>query len=161
MQSSCCNAGLVWCFLNAAAGCFLQQDLLDSFARGSTHGDDKTRNLQFCPGGWQITQLREDKSANGVDSFRCNLKPQMFAYIIKPRVSAHEKFPILKRLNVKIDISPRDRVAKNFLHDIRHGDDAFSASKLIYHHGYSLGMGQKKLEQLQCAHRLRHKRGSD
>src|SRR5438874_12223403 len=107
MRSSCCNAGPVWCFLNAAAGCFLQQHFLDSFTAGPTHGDDEARNLQFCSGGWQITQARENKSANGIDSFLCNLKLQMFPYVIKPRVSAHEKFPILKRLDVMIVLSLR------------------------------------------------------
>src|SRR5436190_20189010 len=118
MRLSCCSAGAVRAFVNVRAGGFFQQNLLNSFAPSLTHRDGVSWNLEFRPRSRQITQLCEYKSANGVNSFRLNLETKMFAYIVEPRVSDHEKFPVFAWLDVKIDISHRKSIANDFLHDI-------------------------------------------
>src|SRR6266496_6384765 len=161
MRLSCCSAGAVRAFVNVRAGGFFQQNLLNSFTPSLTHRNGESWNLEFRPRSRQITQPCEYKSTDGVNSFRLNLETEMFAYIVEPRVSAHEKFPVFERLDVKIDISARKRITHDFLHDIGHRDNSFGATKFIYHHRHSLGMGQEQFEQVQRAHRLGHKGGSD
>src|SRR5207245_10508705 len=77
------------------------------------------------------------------------------------RVTADEKSAVSERLDVKGDIAPRQRITKDLFHDIVHGDDSFGAAEFVNHHSHSLGMSEKKLEQLQRGHRLGHKGGSD
>src|SRR6266404_9269510 len=148
MRLSCCGTGAVWAFVNVRAGGFLQQNFLDSFTSGPTHRDDESRNLDLCPRGRQIAQPCEYKSAYGVNSVRRNLETEMFAQIVEPCVSTHEKFPVFERLDVKIDISPGKRITQDFLHDIGHCDNSFGPTKFIYHYRHSLGMSQKQFKQV-------------
>src|SRR6266545_1258301 len=71
-RSSCCCS-------KSFRRCFLQQNFLDSFARCATDRDCKTGDLQLCARGGQITEPREDESANCVDPFRVDLKTEIFA----------------------------------------------------------------------------------
>src|SRR4029077_8430596 len=99
--------------------------------------------------------------ADGVDSFGVNLKAKMFGQIVQTRVATHEKFALAERLDVKLRTVPWHGAAENFLDDIRHGDDSFSAAEFVHHDAHALGMRQKELEQFQRAHRLRDKRRRD
>src|SRR5438552_9616957 len=139
MRLSCCSAGAVRAFVNVRAGGFFQQDLLNSFTPGLAHRDGESWNLEFRPRSRQITQPCEYKSADGVNSFRLNLETEMFAYIVEPRVSALENFPVFERLDVKIDISRRKRIANDCLHAIGHCDISFGATESIYQSRHSLG----------------------
>ena len=81
----------------------------------------------------------------------------MFAQIIQTRVTAHKKSAVSERFDVKGDIIPRQRVAKDLFHDVVHGDDPFGAAKFVNDHCHSLRMSEKKLKQLERSHRLGHK----
>src|SRR4029077_17796784 len=141
--------------------CFLQQNFLNSFAPGATHSNSKPRNLEFCAGGRQITQPGKNKSADRVYPFRVDAETKMFAYIVETRVAAHEKSTMTERLDIKSDIVPRHRIAKDLFDDVLHGDNPFDPAKLVNHHCHTLGVSYKKLEQFERMHRLGNKRGSD
>ena len=83
----------------------------------------------------------------------------MFPQIVEARASADQKFAVLERLDVKIDIpARRRRVAQNFLNDVGHGDDSFGAAEFVDDDRERLRMSQEKFQQIERAHRLRHER---
>src|SRR6267154_3026805 len=124
---------------------FLQQDFFDSLALGPTHSDRETRNLKLRSGRGQITQACENKSPDGVDAFAINFKTEGFAQIIQTGVTAHQKFAVAERLDVKGCVLARRSSAENFFHHILHGDDSLCAAKFVHHDAHSLGTSEKKL----------------
>ena len=83
----------------------------------------------------------------------------MFAEIVQAGMAADEKLSILQRLDIQLLIAARDGIAQDFLHDICGGDDSLRAAKFIHHDGKALGMGEKKLQEVERAHGLGHKGG--
>src|SRR4029077_12871195 len=83
----------------------------------------------------------------------------MLSQIVQARVATNEKFSILQRFDVKIDLSARRRrLGENLFDDVRHRDDAFGSAELVDHDRQSLWMREKKFEQIEGAHRFRNKR---
>ena len=70
----------------------------------ATHRNSKARDFYFCARGRQITQTREDKSTDRVDSLRVDLKTEIFAYIVKARIAANKKSSVPEWLDIKSDI---------------------------------------------------------
>src|SRR4029079_10356333 len=140
------------CRLLECVCCFLQQHLFNSLTSRPAHSDRKAGDLEFRPGGRHITQTRENKSADGVDSFGVYLKAKMFSQIVETRVPAHEKFAVAKRLDVKLRTVSWHVAAQNFLDQILHGDDSFGTAELVNHDAHPLRMRQKKLQQFQGPH---------
>ena len=67
-----------------------------------------SRGISSCvPEGRQITEPIENKAADRVDAVGINLETEMFAQIVETRIAADQKFSVLERLDVKIDISAR------------------------------------------------------
>src|SRR5215472_7882772 len=97
--------------------------------RGATDSDRKTWDFQLRSGRGHITQSGKNKSTDRVDAFGINLKAEMFRQIIQTRISAHEKFAVAERLNVKFRTALWRGAAENFFDQILHRDDSFSAAE--------------------------------
>src|SRR5438105_11982624 len=104
-----------------------------------------------------MAQACENKSPDGVDAVGINFKTEGFAQIIQTGVTAHQKFAVAERLDVKGCVLARHRAAENFFHDILHGVDSPFAAKLVHPDAPSLGTMEKAFDQLERAHGLREK----
>ena len=127
------------CFLQCAAGCFFQQNFLDPFTPRAPHRNREPRQVESVSRRRQVAQPRKNKSTDRVDSFGSIWKPR---YSLK---SSRRAFPLTRNFpsssgSMYRSASPRGkRVAKNFFHDIVHGNDSFGAAKFVNHHSQSLG----------------------
>ena len=137
-----------------ASSVSFEQDFLDPFAADPPHRDGEMWNLQGRARVGQIAEPIKNVTTDRVDAVGRQFEAEMFRQIVEPRVPADEKAAILERLDVKLGVAERRRVADDFLDDVVEGDNSLRPAKLVHHDREPLRLGEKTAEQLHRRHRL-------